>query len=209
VKAVIIEKGKAKGIQLADGSAITSDVVVLNLPPKNLPKTLGASAPKDLVEKAKNVKPVYDVFVSLCTDKALRNGSQTLYFAPGTELYEMLEPTNINPGLAPAGKHIVKISHTVESESDFKKTEEGIMSDFQKKFPDVKIYWSKVITNGRENPAYSAGEFVGNQKYRLDVKCKEIEGLYFVGDGTGDPAPGMNVAAASALSVAKMLSAKS
>jgi uncharacterized FAD-dependent dehydrogenase len=41
------------------------------------------------------------------------------------------------------------------------------------------------------------------------VKCKEIEGLYFVGDGTGDPAPGMNVAAASASKLAKMLSTKS
>jgi phytoene dehydrogenase-like protein len=209
VKAVIVEKGKAKGVQLADGSIMNSEVVVLNLPPRNLAKLLGTSAPKDLVERAKNVRPVLDVFISLCTDKPLRNGSQTLYFAPGTELYEMLEPTNINPNLAPVGKHIVKISHTVESEADFKKTEEGIMNDFQKKFPDVKVYWSKVITNGKENPAYSAGEFVGNQKYRLDVKCKEIEGLYFVGDGTGDPAPGMNVAAASALSLAKMLSAKS
>jgi phytoene dehydrogenase-like protein len=209
VKAVIVEKGKTKGVQLADGSTIDSDMVVLNLPPKNLLKLLGTSAPNDLVEKAKNLKPVLDVFVSLCTDKAVRNGSQTLYFVPGTELYEMLEPTNINPSLAPASKHIVKISHTVESESDFKKTVDAILIDFQKKFPDVKVYWSKVITNGKDNPAYSAGEFVGNQKYRLDVKCEEIDGLYFVGDGTGDPAPGMNVAAASASKLAKMLSTKS
>lgn len=209
VKAVLVEKGKTKGVQLADGSTVESGIVVLNLPPKNLVKLLGTSAPKDLAEKAKNLKPVMDVFVSLCTDKPVRNGSQTLYFVLGTALYEMLEPTNINPGLAPPGKHIVKISHTVENESDFKKTEEAMLGDFQKKFPDVKVHWSKVTTNGKENPAYSAGEFVGNQKYRLDVKCKEIEGLYFVGDGTGDPAPGMNVAAASALKLVKMLSTKS
>ncbi|WXG46332.1 MAG: FAD-dependent oxidoreductase [Candidatus Atabeyarchaeum deiterrae] len=208
VKAVIVEKGKAKGVQLADGTKVDSEIVVLNLPPKNIVKVLGTSAPKDLVEKAKNLKPVLDVLVSLCTDKPVRSGSQTLYFVPGTELYEMLEPTNINPGLAPAGKHIVKIAHTVESESEFKKTEEAILGDFHKKFPDIKVHWSKVTTNTKDNPAYSAGEFVGNQKYRLDVKCKEIEGLYFVGDGTGDPAPGMNVAAASASKLAKLLSAK-
>nr|MDO8099602.1 FAD-dependent oxidoreductase [Candidatus Njordarchaeota archaeon] len=208
VKTIIIEKGEVKGVQLADGSTVNSEIVVLDLPPKNIVKLLGSSAPKDLVEKAKNLKPAMSVFVSLCTDKPVRKGSQTLYFVPGTELYEILEPTNVNPDLAPAGKHIVKISHTVENESEFKKTEEAILSDFQKKFPDVKIYWSKTTTNGRDNPAYSAGSFVGNQKYRLDVKCKEIEGLYFVGDGTGDPAPGMNVAAASATKLTKLLTAK-
>ena len=128
-----------------------------------------------------------------------------MYYAPGTELYEIIEPTNANPDLAPTGKHIVKISHTVESESDFKKAEEGLLSDFQKKFPDIKVYWSKTITNGKDNPAYTAGSFVGNQKYRIDVKCKEIEGLYFVGDATGDPAPGMDVAAASASKLTKIL----
>jgi len=208
VKAVTIEKGKVKGVQLADGSTVDCETVALDLPPKNIVKLLGTSAPKDLVEKARNLKPAMSVFVSLCTDKPVRSGSQTLYFVPGTELYEMLEPTNINPDLAPAGKHIVKISHTVENESMFRKTEEAILSDFQKKFPNIKVYWSKVTTSGRDSPAYSAASFVGNQKYRLDVKCKEIEGLYFIGDGTGDPAPGMNVAAASATKLAKLLSTK-
>jgi hypothetical protein len=70
---------------------------------------------------------------------------------------------------------------------------------------DYGLYWFDYQSN------YTAvfGEFVGNQKYRLDVRCKEIEGLYFVGDCTGDPAPGMNVAAASASRLAKMLSTKS
>jgi phytoene dehydrogenase-like protein len=208
-KSVIVEKGKVKGVQLADGSTVNSETIVLDLPPKIIVKILGSSAPKELVDKARNLKPALDVLVTLCIDKPVRKGSEALYTVPGTALFEMHEPTNSNPSLAPAGKHLIKISRTVGDESEFDKAKEAVLSDFQKKFPDIKIYWNKVAFYGKDNPAYSAGSFVGNQKYRLDVKCKEIEGLYFVGDGTGDPAPGMNVAAASATKLAKMFSAKS
>nr|MDO8133778.1 FAD-dependent oxidoreductase [Candidatus Njordarchaeum guaymaensis] len=209
VKTILVERGKVRGVQLADGSTVESGTVALNLPPKTIVKVLGKSASKEIVDKARNLRPAIGAFVSFCIDKPIRKGSTTLYTVPGTALYEIHEPTNTSPGLAPQGKYIAAVLHAVWNESDLGKAKDAILSDFPKKFPDVKIFWSKAATYSNENPIYGAGSFVGNRKHRFDVKCKEIDGLYFVGDFVGEPGPGMNPAAASAAALTKMLSSKS
>ena len=253
VAQIIVKNGKAKGVALANGDELYADIVVSNLDPKRtfLKIMDEGDLPADVVKKAKNFKirgssgklnialDGLPTFTGLPKDSPLCLGEKHFSDAlPKMEraydewkdgtwskdpYVDMLIPTQIDPTMAPPGKHMMSVfvqyappkihggDWTAEDKAGFEKTVIDQISNYSPDFKDLILHCETRTPQDIENEVgltegnIFMGEltfdqllfnrpFPGYAQYRGPVK-----GMYMCSSGTHPgggvmAAPGANAA---------------
>ena len=250
---IIVRNGRAKGVALANGDELYADIVVSNLDPKRtfLKIMDEGDLPKDVVKKAKNFKirgssgklnialDGLPTFTGLPKDSPLCLGEK--HFSDSLPKMErayddwkaqtwskdpyvdMLIPTQIDPTMAPPGKHMMSVfvqyappkinggNWTAEDKAGFEKTVIDQISNYSPDFKDLILHCETRTPQDIENEVgltegnIFMGEltfdqllfnrpFPGYAQYRGPVK-----GMYMCSSGTHPgggvmAAPGANAA---------------
>jgi|TARA_B110000483_G_scaffold178032_2_gene210571 phytoene dehydrogenase-like protein len=253
VAQIIVKNGKAKGVALANGDELYADIVVSNLDPKRtfLKIMDEGDLPADVVKKAKNFKirgssgklnialDGLPTFTGLPKDSPLCLGEKHFSdslpkmeraydeWKDGTwskdPYVDMLIPTQIDPTMAPPGKHMMSVfvqyappkihggDWTAEDKAGFEKTVIDQISNYSPDFKDLILHCETRTPQDIENEVgltegnIFMGEltfdqllfnrpFPGYAQYRGPVK-----GMYMCSSGTHPgggvmAAPGANAA---------------
>ena len=253
VAQIIVKNGKAKGVALANGDELYADIVVSNLDPKRtfLKIMDEGDLPADVVKKAKNFKirgssgklnialDGLPTFTGLPKDSPLCLGEKHVSdslpkmeraydeWKDGTwskdPYVDMLIPTQIDPTMAPPGKHMMSVfvqyappkihggDWTAEDKAGFEKTVIDQISNYSPDFKDLILHCETRTPQDIENEVgltegnIFMGEltfdqllfnrpFPGYAQYRGPVK-----GMYMCSSGTHPgggvmAAPGANAA---------------
>ena len=253
VAQIIVKNGKAKGVALANGDELYADIVVSNLDPKRtfLKIMDEGDLPADVVKKAKNFKirgssgklnialDGLPTFTGLPKDSPLCLGEKHFSdslpkmeraydeWKDGTwskdPYVDMLIPTQIDPTMAPPGKHMMSVfvqyappkihggDWTAEHKAGFEKTVIDQISNYSPDFKDLILHCETRTPQDIENEVgltegnIFMGEltfdqllfnrpFPGYAQYRGPVK-----GMYMCSSGTHPgggvmAAPGANAA---------------
>lgn len=250
---IIVRNGRAKGVALANGDELYADIVVSNLDPKRtfLKIMDEGDLPKDVVTKAQNFKirgssgklnialDGLPTFNGLPKDSPLCLGEK--HFSDSLPKMErayddwkaqtwskdpyvdMLIPTQIDPTMAPPGKHMMSVfvqyappkinggDWTAEDKAGFEKTVIDQISNYSPDFKDLILHCETRTPQDIENEVgltegnIFMGEltfdqllfnrpFPGYAQYRGPVK-----GMYMCSSGTHPgggvmAAPGANAA---------------
>jgi phytoene dehydrogenase-like protein len=182
VDQIIVKNGKAKGVALANGNELYADIVVSNLDPKRtfLKIMDEGDLPSDVVTKAKNFKirgssgklnialDGLPTFTGLPKDSPLCLGEKHFIdslprmerayddWKAGTwskdPYVDMLIPTQIDPTMAPPGKHMMSVfvqyappkvngeDWTAEDKAGFEKTVIDQISNYSPDFKDLILH---------------------------------------------------------------------
>jgi len=253
VAQIIVKNGKAKGVALANGDELYADIVVSNLDPKRtfLKIMDEGDLPADVVKKTKNFKirgssgklnialDGLPTFTGLPKDSPLCLGEKHFSdslpkmeraydeWKDGTwskdPYVDMLIPTQIDPTMAPPGKHMMSVfvqyappkihggDWTAEDKAGFEKTVIDQISNYSPDFKDLILHCETRTPQDIENEVgltegnIFMGEltfdqllfnrpFPGYAQYRGPVK-----GMYMCSSGTHPgggvmAAPGANAA---------------
>ncbi len=203
VKRVMVEDGRAVGVELESGESIEAGRVVVNMPVQQLFEVLDRSlVPDSYAELCKGLVPTAGVVLDYGLEKRVSEDSGLWY------LWEPMSfgvfTSNLCPEVAPAGKQIL---------TWFMPTEPGDVSDSQKArelesrledaikrvFPGMEqaVEWRRAMhlsmVDGVEvNVSQHRGK-------RPGYKVPGIEGLFLVGDSLKAPGAGGDVGHESVL----------
>lgn len=182
VTEIIIEDGRATGV-LVDGQTHTADIIISNIghPLTNdLCKNVDTSPQyAQYIQKIKKIKPSAGVKICLAANEPLIGHGGVLFTPSAKRINGINEVTNIDPNLAPEGKHLVMAHQTVKWENIPHLEEEIDMGikDLEQIFPNknYEILLTQSYYNGWPVNRSSSGTDIGN--------TTPITGLYVVGDG--------------------------
>ncbi|WP_445474745.1 phytoene desaturase family protein [Methanococcoides methylutens] len=182
VTEIIVEDGKASGV-IINGQTYPADLVISNIG-HNYTHDLCKNVEIDeehqqYLDKIKVTKPSAGVKICLAANEPLIGHGGVLFTPSARRVNGINEVTNIDPGLAPQGKHLVMAHQTtqwdripyLEDEIDL-----GI-KDLEEIFAgkDYEVLLTQSYYNGWPVNRSSSGSDIGN--------TTPIEGLYVVGDG--------------------------
>jgi len=179
---ILVENGKAIGV-LIDGQRHMSDIVISNIG-HPFTNDLCKDAPtspqyKQYLDKIRTIKPSAGVKICLAANEPLIGHGGVLFTPSAKRVNGINEVTNIDPKLAPPGKHLVMAHQTVQWDR-IPYLEEEIdlgIADLEQIFPnkDYEIILAQSYYDGWPVNRSSSGTDIGN--------TTPIEGLYVVGDG--------------------------
>jgi phytoene dehydrogenase-like protein len=131
------------------------------------------------LDKIRTIKPSAGVKICLAANEPLIGHGGVLFTPSAKRVNGINEVTNIDPKLAPPGKHLVMAHQTVQWDRIPYLEEEIDMgiADLEQIFPnkDYEILLAQSYYNGWPVNRSSSGTDIGN--------TTPIEGLYVVGDG--------------------------
>ncbi|WP_305064713.1 phytoene desaturase family protein [Methanococcoides sp.] len=182
VTEILVENGKAVGV-LIDGQRHMSDIVISNVG-HPFTNDLCKDAPtttqyEQYLDKIRTIKPSAGVKICLAANEPLIGHGGVLFTPSAKRVNGINEVTNIDPNLAPRGKHLVMAHQTVQWDR-IPYIEEEIdmgIADLERIFPnkDYEIILAQSYYDGWPVNRSSSGTDIGN--------TTPIEGLYVVGDG--------------------------
>ena len=170
----------ASGIRTDAGEVVDADIVISNIGHPETVKLAGSSMMSDLdgayMQKVQSSKPSAGIKICISSNEPLVGHSNILMTPYARRINGMNEVTQIDPTLAPAGKHLIVTHQTILSDEYEKEIKLGL-ADVDELFKG-KDYEILLIQSHRDNwPVNRAGSGtdLGNRT--------PIDGLYVVGDG--------------------------
>ncbi len=182
VTEVITDAGQARSV-LVDGREVKADLVISDIGHLQTAKlcTMTEDIPgyAPYMEKLHKIKPSAGIKICLASDRPLI-GNGSVLLTPGTRRVNGInEVTNVDPNLAPAGKHLVMAHQTVTYDR-LDHLEEEIdlgLKDLQEIFPDREF--EVLLTQSHHD-----GWPVNRSASGTDLSnSTPVKGLYIVGDG--------------------------
>jgi phytoene dehydrogenase-like protein len=203
VKRVIIEGGRARGVELEGGERLTADRVVINLPVQQLFEILDETlVPADFAARCKNLTPTAGVVLDYGLTERVSND---------TGLWYLWDPmsfgvftSNLRPEVAPPGKQLLTwfLPANVSDMSDperAKQLEQALETAIFRVFPGLEraIEWRRAM-----HLTMVDGVEVNVKQHRLlrpGNRVPGIAGLFLVGDSLSAPGAGGDVGHESVL----------
>jgi phytoene dehydrogenase-like protein len=227
VKSIIVDKGKATGVLIADkftgdedlegeiGSVtrIEAPLVISAIPIWEIFKLIPEDKfPDDFVKKAWNVEErTANLGLTALLSQSI-DDNKALYMLdfPNVGYFgTIFFPSNVASNIAPKGKQLFEAS--IITDYSLKKDQKKVYHMREMLYKDLQIIypgWEKYVIWQNtyfhyEEPKRTAGRA---GKHRPGSKAPNIEGLYFCGDSVASRAlPGMECAADSAMLCAKAI----
>lgn len=201
VARVIVEDGRAMGVELTSGDTIRAERVLLNVPAAEVPALVGEDAlPADFVAQCKNLRPTAGVVI----DYGLK---RPVSFDTG--LWYLWEPmafgmftSNLCPEVAPQGKQLLTFLLPVgpdEIASRGAELEAQLEAELFRTFKGLEdaVQWRRAMHLDLVDGAEIAID--QHRGLRPDYRVPGIEGLFLVGDWLRGGGAGGDVAYESAL----------
>jgi len=138
VNRILIENGKATGVELVDGRTIRADVVVHNAGPARLVALAGAeNLPADYVNRIRHLVPANVAALVLGTTEPLLGQDHSLLHAMGwPRTLNTYAPTFFDPELAPPGRHVLDVFWVMQPPFDRRAELELVKSELREVFPN-------------------------------------------------------------------------
>ncbi|MDW7731933.1 MAG: NAD(P)/FAD-dependent oxidoreductase [Methanolobus sp.] len=182
VTKILTDNGKVKGI-VADGQECTSDLVISDIGHSATASLLDGNAEiaeiQKYIDETKELKPSAGIKICISSDKPLIGHGGVLLTPYAQRINGINEVTNIDPDLAPAGKHLT-MSHQCVRWENLDKLEKEIelgLQDLEDIFAG-KEYEVLLIQS------YSNGWPVNRSSSGTDLKNRTpVKDLFVVGDG--------------------------
>lgn len=182
VTKIVTDNGKVKGI-VADGQEFSSDLVISDIGHSITASLLDNGKENSEIQKyiseTKELKPSAGIKICLSSDKPLIGHGGVLLTPYAQRINGINEVTNIDPDLAPPGKHLT-MSHQCVRWEDLGRLDEEI---------ELGLEDLKDIFAGKEYEvlliqSYSNDWPVNRSSSGTDLKnITPVEGLFVVGDG--------------------------
>ncbi len=224
VKRVVVEGGKATGVETASGEIIGADIVISNNGIKESVEMAGRhNFPDDYVAKVDGMRvSLAAVSVKYALDAEIVKPHFNYYFPTFDKLDKQVGvflpvPSTADPSLAPPGCQLAlagaptspKLDNPEEANAACEEVLDKIEYTMQQLYPDIEkhVVW-KLRTNTQYNANISGrktGEVIGLAQNRFQVgknrpKNKTpLENFYLVGSDVGGRGVGTEMAADSAL----------
>ncbi|HUW66437.1 MAG TPA: NAD(P)/FAD-dependent oxidoreductase [Candidatus Nanoarchaeia archaeon] len=178
VDRILIVDGRAVGVEIK-GQTVMGDLIISNIGHKitcelyDHPQTDEFREYLEILQKS---KPSAGIKISIGADKPLIGHSGVLLTPYTNRINGMNEVTNVDPSLAPPGKHLVMTHQTVRSDDIQYEIHLGLQ-DIKDLFPGEDYEVLMVQTYRDDWPVNRAGSGsdLGNST--------PLKGLYIVGDG--------------------------
>lgn len=181
VKKILVDGGKAVGVVYSKGGEekeMYGKIVINNAGPKVLMSFVSrGNLDKEFIKKVNETKPVCGITTVISAKKPLLGHTSISWFLDHNRVGGIVEPTNIDPSLAPKGKHLVLTHQVLKSKNmkkEIEKGEEEIKSFFPNFDKNAKILMSKFY--GKTNPVNWSPQ---GDEFHWKTP---IENLYMVGD---------------------------
>jgi phytoene dehydrogenase-like protein len=197
VKRVVIEGGRARGVELENGERLTAERVVVNLPVQQLFEVVDETAtPADFAAKCKQLTPTAGVVLDYGLKERVSND---------TGLWYLWEPmsfgvftSNLRPEVAPPGKQLLTwfLPANVADMADparAGKLEHELEAAIFRVFPGLEaaIQWRRAM-----HLTVVDGVEVNTRQHRLlrpGYRVPGVDGLFLVGDSLCAPGAGGDV----------------
>ncbi|MHC1599023.1 MAG: phytoene desaturase family protein [Candidatus Methanofastidiosia archaeon] len=176
VKKIVVDDKKAIGVETTDGDFYPDETIVSDV---GIKKTVGMC--RDGVLEAEYVRGIMNISesggikINIAVSEPFIRHSGVLFPLGSARVEGMNQVTNIDPSLAPKGKHLVMCHQTLMGHSIRKEIKKGI-TDIEEAFPkkDFEVLCAQ---------SYFGMNPVNRAAHGLDVSQKfPIEGVYIVGD---------------------------
>ena len=184
VSRVLVESNKALGVEV-DGNEHFGDIVISDIGHIETNKLYEGADTSDeyrqYLEKLKKIKPSAGVKICLAADEPLIGHGGVLLTPYARRVNGINEVTNIDPNLAPSGKHLV-VSHQCVQWDKLDELEQEIelgLQDIKEIFAEKKYEVLLIQSHSGEWP-------VNRSASGFDVNVKNttpINNLFIVGDG--------------------------
>ena len=113
VSRILSDGGKVSGVELEGGRVIKAGLVVTNAGPKRTHQLLGTHTPKWFQEKEKTFLPAYGISYSVASDRPLLEHDNVEISMDHDFLCGYVQVSNLDPSLAPPGKHYLLAAQMV------------------------------------------------------------------------------------------------
>ncbi|AEH61441.1 amine oxidase [Methanosalsum zhilinae DSM 4017] len=182
VSEIITENGNATGI-LCEGNSYSADIVISNLGHRETaricPDLRNKDNYKEYLDSLEKIKPSAGVKICLGAEEPLIGHGGVLLTPYARRVNGINEVTNIDPGLAPPGKHLV-MAHQCTPWDRIDHLEEEIelgLRDLEEIFTgkNYEVLMVQSYHNGWPVNRAGSGQDIGN--------TTPIESLFVVGDG--------------------------
>lgn len=197
VAKVLVEDGKATGVELDSGEVISAETVVVNLPCQQLFEVLDESlVPESFAKLCKQLKPTAGVVLDYGLDKRVSEDSGLWY------LWEPMSfgmfTSNLCPQVAPPGKQLLtwflptQISDMEDSQKA-KELEQKLEKEIFRTFPGIKdaiLFRRALHLTMVDGVEVNVNQHRGK---RPGYRVPGVEGLFLVGDSLKAPGAGGDV----------------
>lgn len=178
VDRILIVDSRAVGVEVR-GQSVLGDVVISNLGHQATAQIYDHPRTREFKEYMESIagsKPSAGIKICLGSDEPLIHHSGVLLTPYTRRINGINEVTNIDPSLAPPGKHLI-MSHQVLQSGDTRSEIELGLQDLKEIFPGKDYEVLMVQTYRDQWPVNRAesGSYLGNST--------PVKGLYIVGDG--------------------------
>jgi phytoene dehydrogenase-like protein len=176
--------GRARGVTLADGRAITADVVIHNAGLNRLLRLVGAeNLPPDYVARLRAAVPATVAALILCTTEPLLGPDHSLLHTMGWErTLNTYAPTFFDPGLAPEDRHVLDVFWVMEPPYDHRRERDLVLAQLHDVFPQLDGVLELQV------PMFFTGSWTAEMAHRIGQSGADrldpqspIPGLYIVG----------------------------
>lgn len=182
VTKIVTDNGKVKGV-VADEQEYISDLVISDIGHSSTASLLDGNVEREEIQKyidgTKELKPSAGIKICLSSDKPLIGHGGVLLTPYAQRINGINEVTNIDPNLAPTGKHLT-MSHQCVRWEDLDRLDEEIELGLQ----DLRDIFAGKEYDVLLIQSYSNGWPVNRSSSGTDLKnTTPIKSLFVVGDG--------------------------
>lgn len=186
VRKILVHKARADGVVVKVGGEcmeLTGRYIVSNLGPIKTYEKIDRGEYSGVLSELRWKKPPAGITISIAASKDMLGHSGITLTPIGERVCGMVQPTAIDPSLAPEGKHLL-LTHQILKNQNIKNEIELGIADLHKIFPDFDEQCEILCTHSFHSdwPAnyITQGEDLPNRT--------PIENLFMVGDGNKPPA---------------------
>jgi prolycopene isomerase len=184
VKRILLENGKAVGVELEDGRVLRAGIVLHNAGLHRLIELVGAeNLPQEYLARLHSAVPANVAALILGTKTPLLGEKHSLLHAMGWErILNCYAPTFFDPGLAPQGRHVLDVFWAMKPPYDHARELEIVLGQLRKIFPDFDEEVEMQF------PMFYTGRWTAEMAHRKQQSGAQrlnpqtpIENLYMVG----------------------------
>ena len=186
VRKILVHDGKVNGVAVKVGREcveLTSRYVVSDLGPIKTYEKMDEGDYSGVLSELRGEKSPAGITISIAASKDMLGHSGITLTPNGERVCGIVQPTAIDPSLAPEGKHLL-LTHQILKSRNIKKEIELGIADLHSIFPDFDEHCEILCTHSFHSDwpvnYLTQGEDLPNRT--------QIENLFMVGDGNKPPA---------------------
>jgi phytoene dehydrogenase-like protein len=183
---ILQEEGRVTGVRLRDKASgretvVSAPVIVSDIGPRateGLLQNQKVTQAQVLKSVSPSMQEAVGLKIHILSDVSLIPHKGIMYCLDTQRIAGMVQPTNSDPGLAPAGKHLL-ISHQVIQSNNIEEERALALADLRRMFGETFDKHCHILTMGTYRGEWPVNRMAQGEDARAKTST---QGLYLVGD---------------------------